>query len=67
MKDEIITKQYIARQTNFRNCISNWIIDSFYGKIKDKTGSTYDVNRGRYHILLNNTSKGTGYELKRII
>lgn len=35
MKDEIITKQYIARETNFRNCISNWIIDSnkwnYYG------------------------------------
>ena len=35
MNDEIITKQYIARWTNFRNCISNWIIYSnkwnYYG------------------------------------
>lgn len=30
----------------------------FYGKIKDKNSSTYDVNRVSYHILLNNTSKG---------
>ena len=35
MKDEIITKQYIAQWTNFRDGISNWIIDSnkwlYYG------------------------------------